>query len=126
MDMEDHSQMSAEGDLANAVKVETTWKMHDRQFWLSSCTSLPKADDDASSGKFCVSPFFLVSGSEESDSINMEITLSGNKTARVRVPMLRNTVALAAGDLLSQFVQKKTTRDDLEMPKAPKRLRTKQ
>ena len=117
---------SSQGDLANAVKVETAWNMDDRQFWLSSCVSLPKADDDASSGKFCVSAFFLVNGSEEPDCINMEMFLSGSKTAKIRVPLLRNTVPLAKGDALSQIVQKKTNRVDLEMPAAPKRMRTKQ
>ena len=100
--------------------------MDDRQFWLSSCVSLPRADDDASSGKFCVSAFFLVNGSEEPDCINMEMFLSGSKTAKIRVPLLRNTVPLAKGDALSQIVQKKTNRVDLEMPAAPKRMRTKQ
>ena len=117
---------SHQGALAQAVKVETAWTMDDREFWLSSCVSLPKADDDASSGKFCVSPFFLVNGSEEPDCINMEIIWSGTKTAKIRVPLLRNNVALATGDLLSQLLQKKTTRDDLEMPAAPKRLSTEQ
>lgn len=118
---------SAQGDMANAVKVETAWTMDDRQFWLSTCSSLPKADEDANSGKFFVSPFFLVTGSEDPECINMESILSGSKTAKVRVPLLRNKVALATGDLLLQLQQKKTsTRDDLEMPAAPKRLRTKQ
>ena len=92
--------------------------MDDREY-------LAKADDDATSGKFFVSPFFLMNGSEEPDCINMEIIWSGTKTAKIRVPLLRNKVALATGDLLSQLLQKKTTRDDLEMPAAAKRLRTK-
>ena len=56
----------------------------------------------------------------------MEMFLSGSKTAKIRVPLLRNTVPLAKGDALSQIVQKKTNRVDLEMPAAPKRMRTKQ
>ena len=110
---------SHQGALAQGVKVETAWTMDDREY-------LAKADDDATSGKFFVSPFFLMNGSEEPDCINMEIIWSGTKTAKIRVPLLRNKVALATGDLLSQLLQKKTTRDDLEMPAAPKRLRTKQ
>ena len=62
---------------------------------------MPKASEDAPDQLVgFLSPFFLVQSVEDQSQANMTIVLSGNKQTDIRIPMLKNSVALSAGQEL--------------------------
>ncbi|CAE7245005.1 unnamed protein product [Symbiodinium sp. CCMP2456] len=117
----------SQGDLSNAVKVQVDWQADDRQFWITACNSMPKADEAFEPGKHCLAPFFLVPASEEVGAINLVMFMAGSKESKVKIPILKNTHAVAKGtSLLQAPIKKDNKREQLEMPVPVKRVKGKQ
>ncbi|CAE7273220.1 unnamed protein product [Symbiodinium sp. CCMP2592] len=109
--------------MANAVQVQTKWKLDDREFWLQSCNSLPK-DSNPEVGKHFISPYFLVGSCEDEDSANMVQVMSGTVQSSVRIPMLKNSKEIGTGTAL-HILKVKQADEEEHAPKAKKAKTTK-
>ena len=120
-------RLKSQGDLPNAVKAQVDWKLDDRQFWITACNSLPKVDEAFEPGKHCMAPFFAVPTSEDNDSVNLVMSMASSKESKVKIPVLKNTHAIAKGtSLLQAPIKKDNKREHLEMPVPVKRVKGKQ
>ena len=91
-------------------------KEHGLAMHLQGCLQPPTADGDW--GKAVVEPFFCVRSEHKPEQANMEMF----KPAGTRIPLMRNTKALQAGDILalsSRWCQRRDpqTRMDPRMPR---------
>ena len=94
---------------ANAVQVQTKWKLDDREFWIVSCNSLPK-NSTPEEGKHFLSPYFMVGSCEDEESANMVQVMSG--IAQIRIPMLKNSKEIGIGTVLNFLKAKQVEADE--------------
>ena len=104
--------------MANAVQVQTKWKLDDREFWIVSCNSLPK-DSTPEEGKHFLSPYFMVGSCEDEESANMVQVMSGTTQSSIRIPMLKNSKEIGIGAVLN-FLKAKQVEADEQAPKVKK------
>ena len=89
--------------------VEVTLKKgcQDRRFYIAASNVMPKASEEAPDDLVgFLSPFFLVQTVEDETKANMTMVLSGTKQSDLRIPMLKNSVALTAGEELLVYKEK--------------------
>ena len=66
-----------------------------------------------------MAPFFAVPTSEDNDSVNLVMSMASSKESKVKIPVLKNTHAIAKGtSLLQAPIKKDNKREHLEMPVA--------
>ena len=104
--------------MANAVQVQTKWKLDDREFWIVSCNSLPK-DSTPEEGKHFLSPYFMVGSCEDEESANMVQVMSGTTQSSIRIPMWKNSKEIGIGAVLN-FLKAKQVEADEQAPKVKK------
>ena len=90
-------------------------------FWLVPCFAAPKPHPEGSKGM--IAPFWLVQTTEQPDEANMEVTPdlgSHNESDKlihqvtIKVPVMKNTRPIKAGEQLKVFRVKETKVPDLE------------
>jgi len=104
--------------MANAVQVQTKWKLDDREFWIASSNTLPK-DTAPEEGKHFLSAYFLVGSCEDEESANMVQIMSGTAQSSIRIPMFKNSKEIGIGAALN-FLKVKQVEADEHAPKAKK------
>ncbi|CAE7196949.1 unnamed protein product [Symbiodinium sp. CCMP2456] len=104
--------------------VEVTLKKgcQDRRFYIAASNVMPKASEEAPDDLVgFLSPFFLVQTVEDETKANMTMVLSGTKQSDVRIPMLKNSVALTAGQELLVHKEKAARQEDPLEAASPER-----
>ena len=104
--------------MANAVQVQTKWKLDDRELWIASSNTLPK-DTAPEEGKHFLSAYFLVGSCEDEESANMVQIMSGTAQSSIRIPMFKNSKEIGIGAALN-FLKVKQVEADEHAPKAKK------
>ena len=64
---------------------------------------------------------FLVQNVEDESKANMTAVLSGNKQTDIRIPMLKNSVALSAGQELMVYKEKVPKKEEQLEAASPER-----
>eukprot|EP00439_Symbiodinium_sp_Y106_P022471 s5144_g2.t1 len=113
---------SSSETMQGAVEVTLKKGCHDRRFFIAASNSMPKASEDAPDQLVgFLSPFFLVQNVEDESKANMTAVLSGNKQTDIRIPMLKNSVALSAGQELMVYKEKVPKKEEQLEAASPER-----
>ena len=116
------SRSSSEPMQGGAVEVTLKTGCHDRRFFIAASNIMPKASEEAPDDLVgFLSPFFLVQTVEDETKANMIIVLSGTKQSHVRIPMLKNSVPLTAGQELLVYKEKAPKQEEPLEAASPER-----
>ena len=119
---------SSSDTLHGAAEVTLQNGCHDRRFFIVASNIMPKASEEAPDlpvGFLC--PYFMIQTVEDESKANMTSVLSGTKSSDLRVPLMKNSVPLAAGQELLIFKAKAPKQEEpLEAASPQRRLKGKQ